>query len=86
MLAIDVIDRVGPGGHYLQDAHTMQHFRNVHYSRLFERTIYDQWQEDGAVRFEERLRDLTKEAMNHQPEPLAPEVIKELDRMQASWA
>jgi trimethylamine--corrinoid protein Co-methyltransferase len=84
-LAIDLIDRVGPGGHYLQEAHTMEHFRKVRYSKLFERSIYDQWKEMGAKRFEERLRDLTHEAMQHQPAPLDSDVIKELDRMQAHW-
>jgi len=85
-LALDVIDRVGPGGHYLQEDHTLQHFRKVRYSKLFERMVYDQWQEAGAKRFEDRLRDLTKEAMAHQPAPLPEEVVKELDRMQAHWA
>jgi len=80
-LAIDLIDRVGPGGHYLQEAHTMEHFRKVRYSKLFERSIYDQWKEMGAKRFEERLRDLTHEAMQHQPASLDSDVIKELDRM-----
>jgi len=84
-LALDVIDRVGPGGHYLQEDHTLRHFRNVRYSKLFERMVYDQWQEAGAKRFEERLRDLTKEAMDHQPTPLPEDVVKELDRMQAHW-
>jgi trimethylamine--corrinoid protein Co-methyltransferase len=84
-MALDVIDRVGPGGHYLQDAHTMEHFRNVHYSKLFERMVYDQWKEAGQLRLEDRLRELTKEAMTHRPKPLAPEVVKELDRMQAHW-
>jgi len=84
-LAIDLIDRVGPGGHYLQEAHTMEHFRKVRYSKLFERSIYDQWKEMGAKRFEERLRDLTHEAMQHQPAPLDSDVIKELDRMQVHW-
>jgi trimethylamine--corrinoid protein Co-methyltransferase len=85
-LALDVIDRVGPGGHYLQEDHTLRHFRNVRYSNLFERMIYDQWKEAGAKRFEERLRDLTEEAMAHQPAPLPEDVVKELDRMQAHWA
>lgn len=84
-LAIDLIDRVGPGAHYLQEAHTMEHFREVRYSKLFERSVYDQWKEMGAKRFEERLRDLTQEAMQHQPAALPADVIKELDRMQAHW-
>jgi trimethylamine:corrinoid methyltransferase-like protein len=47
--------------------------------------VYDQWREAGAKRFEERLRELTKEAMDHKPAPLAADVIKELDRMQVQW-
>jgi trimethylamine--corrinoid protein Co-methyltransferase len=84
-LAIDLIDRVGPGAHYLQEAHTMEHFREVRYSKLFDRSVYYQWKEMGAKRFEERLRDLTHEAMQHQPAPLDEHVLKELDRMQAHW-
>jgi trimethylamine--corrinoid protein Co-methyltransferase len=84
-LAIDLINRVGPGGHYLQEDHTMNHFRKVHYSNLFDRSVYDQWKEAGSKRFEERLRDVTRETMEHRPAPLAPDIIQELDRMQAHW-
>ena len=84
-LAIDLIDRVGPGGHYMQADHTMNHFRKVRYSKLFERMMNDQWKEAGSKRFEERLRELTREAMDHQPAPLAAEITGELDRMQAHW-
>jgi trimethylamine--corrinoid protein Co-methyltransferase len=84
-LAIDLIDRVGPGRHYLQQDHTMKHFRNVRYSKLFERTVYDQWKEAGSKRFEERLRELTQESMAHEPAPLDSNMIKELDHMQALW-
>ena len=84
-LAIDLIDRVGPGRHYLQEDHTMAHFREVRYSKLFDRTVYDQWVEAGARNFDERLRELTREAMQHQPAQLDPAVVKELDRMQSHW-
>jgi trimethylamine--corrinoid protein Co-methyltransferase len=40
-LAIELIDRVGPGGHYLDEDHTMRHFRDVWYSNLFDRTILE---------------------------------------------
>ena len=39
----------------------------------------------GGRRLEERLRDLTLEAMEHQPAPLPSDMIKEIDQMQASW-
>jgi trimethylamine:corrinoid methyltransferase-like protein len=57
----------------------------VRYSKLFERTMYDQWKEAGSKRFEDRLRELTREAMDHQPAPLASGIIQELDRMQSHW-
>jgi trimethylamine--corrinoid protein Co-methyltransferase len=84
-LAINLIDRVGPGGHFLQEDHTMSHFRKVRYSKLFERTMYDQWKEAGSKRFEDRLREITKETMDHQPAPLASDITRELDRMQSHW-
>jgi len=55
------------------------------YSPLFDRSVNDQWKEAGGKRFEERLRELTIEAMNHEPAPLATEIIEEMDRMQAHW-
>jgi trimethylamine--corrinoid protein Co-methyltransferase len=84
-LAIDLIDRVGPGGHFLQEDHTMNHFRKVRYSRLFERSVYDQWKEAGGKSFEDRLREITKETMDHQPAQLSSDIIQELDRMQSHW-
>jgi len=84
-MALEVIDKVGPGGHYLQEAHTMQHFRNIKYSDIFDRKVYDTWKKAGAVQFEERLRQKTIELMEHQPAPLPQDQIKALDEMQAGW-
>ena len=84
-LAVDVIERVGPGEHYLQDEHTLKHFNKVRYSDLFDRMIFDKWQSSGSKRFEDRLREMTKKAMEHKPAALTPEVIKELDNMQGHW-
>jgi trimethylamine:corrinoid methyltransferase-like protein len=57
----------------------------VWYSDLFDRSIHAQWLEKGAKRFEERLREKTRKVMEHEPAPLPPEVIKELDRMAKHW-
>jgi trimethylamine--corrinoid protein Co-methyltransferase len=84
-LALELIDRVGPGGHYLNEDHTMEHFREVWYSKLFDRTIYDVWHKQGAKRFEDRLRKKTLEVMDHKPVALPPEIIKELDHMAKHW-
>jgi len=84
-LAVEIVDKVGPGGHYLNEEHTLRHFRDVWYSRLFDRTMYAQWLERGGKLFDERLRDLTQRAMAHKPAPLPPEVLKELERMAKRW-
>jgi len=84
-VVLDLIDKVGPGGNYLQETHTMENFRNIWYSDLFDREMYDTWQERGAKRFSDRLREKTLEAMQHQTEPLAPEMVDELDKMQKHW-
>ena len=84
-LALDLIDGVGPGGHYLEEEHTMQHFREVWYSQLFDRTNYDEWLKQGARRFKERLSEQTRKLMALETESLPTEIVKELDRMEKQW-
>jgi trimethylamine--corrinoid protein Co-methyltransferase len=84
-MGIDLIDRIGPGGHFLNEDHTMAHFRDVWYSELFDRTIYDVWQEQGEKRFEERLRDMTLSVMEHTPAALPTEILKEMEQMAKLW-
>ncbi|MGD9085467.1 MAG: trimethylamine methyltransferase family protein [Desulfobacterales bacterium] len=84
-LALDVIDQVGPGGHFLEEEHTMRHFRNVWYSDLFDRSTFDKWREQGSTCFTERLREKTRKLMDHHAEPLPAEIIREMDHMEKQW-
>jgi len=84
-LALDMIDKIGPGGHYLYEDHTLNHFKDVWYSDLFDRTIYQTWFEQGAKRFEERLREKTEKVMQHQPVPLPEDVQREMEQMAQHW-
>lgn len=84
-LALDVIHKVGPGGHYLQEQHTMDHFKSIKYSELFERQVYENWKNQGEKKMDRRLQELTLKKMEHRPGPLDPGVIRELDQMQESW-
>lgn len=84
-IGIDLIDRIGPGGHFLNEDHTMAHFRDVWYSDLFDRSIFDVWQQQGEKRFETRLKDKTLSVMDHTPAPLPEDIISEMDRMAAHW-
>ncbi len=84
-LAIDLIDKVGPGGHYLYEDHTFEHYKNIWYSDLFDRSIYDMWVEEGQRDFQERLREKTARLMEQQPESLPEDVLKELELMESKW-
>ena len=84
-LAIDVIDKVSPGGHYLYEEHTLNHFKDVWYSDLFDRTIYDVWLEEGEQLFQDRLQAKTEKMMKHQPRPLPEDVRNEMEEMAKHW-
>jgi trimethylamine--corrinoid protein Co-methyltransferase len=42
-LALDVIKKVGPGGHFLAERHTMKHARSFWTPKVFSRKNYPQW-------------------------------------------
>jgi trimethylamine---corrinoid protein Co-methyltransferase len=84
-LALDVMDHVGPGGNYLNEDHTLKHFKDNWYSNLFDRSIYANWVERGGKRFEDRLREKTAKVMSHQPAPLPADVAKEIEKMAQLW-
>jgi trimethylamine--corrinoid protein Co-methyltransferase len=76
-LAVNVIDRVGPGGHYLADEHTLRYMRTEHYypSDVFDRQGRDEWEADGAVDAWLRAKEAARKILTtHEPEPLEPEV------------
>lgn len=85
-LALDVIDRIGPGGNFLMEDHTMKHFREIWYSKLFDRSTMNQWRARGKPEFHERLHEQTKKMMQHEPKPLPAEVEREIERMAGYWA
>lgn len=76
-LALDVIDRVGPGGHFLMDEHTMRHMRSELFypSPVFDRKKRERWEQDGASDAWERAREAALRILEeHQVEPLGPDL------------
>lgn len=84
-LAVDVIHSVGPGGHFMEEEHTLKYFRQVWYSNLFDRSNYETWLEQGGRRFQERLREQTLLKLEHRPQPLPEEAVKELEKLAKHW-
>jgi len=81
-LAMEAIHRVGPGGNYLTDEHTVAHFRELWQPTLFDRQRADDWRAGGAKRTGDRVREKTIAVVdNHQPEPLPDFVREEIQRI-----
>lgn len=83
-LALDLIDQIGPDGHFMGAQHTRKHFREDWYPQLFEQRNYDGWLKAGGKTLRERAQEKALSILeHHQPEPLAPEVQDELDSIVA---
>ena len=81
-LAVDVIKKVGIGGHFLAEKHTRRHMRNIWQPKLFDRAPYDAWEAGGK---KGALQKATEKAKwipaNHAPTPLEPDLQKELRKI-----
>jgi trimethylamine--corrinoid protein Co-methyltransferase len=81
-LAVECVKRVGPGGHFLGDVHTLNHFRENWQPDLTDRRTYQDWQSRGAKSMgqlaKEKIKDLKQ---SHQPQPLSPEVEAQIDKI-----
>lgn len=83
-LAEEVINDVGPGGNFVTEEHTVDHFRETWIPTNFSRTSYEKWAADGSKDFATRANEKVKEILKQGPrKPLAPKVLAELDAIVA---
>jgi trimethylamine--corrinoid protein Co-methyltransferase len=75
-MALDVIDRVGPGGHFLGEDHTRRHHRQSNWvPTLIDRNNYDVWKMSGAQTYGARANTRARSILEtHQPLPLPDEI------------
>jgi trimethylamine--corrinoid protein Co-methyltransferase len=76
-LALGVIKKVGPGGAYLTEDHTMKNFKKIYYSDLFSRKMHNPNQSEVRSNIRIKIKHIIK---NHQVPQLDKAVLKELDR------
>jgi trimethylamine--corrinoid protein Co-methyltransferase len=77
-MALDVINNVGPRGHYLREKHTRTHIRDFRYSPLLRK---EDGQGNPRLPQDVALEEFKRIYANHQPEPLPDQVLAELDRI-----
>ncbi len=77
-LAVEVLDRVGPGGNFLTDQHTLNHFKDSIYNpNYFDRQTFSQWVKQGKKALGQVLNEKARWILeNHEPKPL-PEGVKQ---------
>lgn len=82
-LPLDLIERVGPGGNYISEKHTLKHFRKFWAPEIFDRNVV---RGEDTKNCEEMLREKTiKLIETHQPKQLPDGVLKELKKIEAGW-
>lgn len=82
-LAREVIEQVGPGGHFLQEDHTYHHFREqLWMPGLLARQGYDDWQAAGSKDMARRIREQVVGIVeSHHAPPLPGKTVAALARL-----
>jgi trimethylamine--corrinoid protein Co-methyltransferase len=82
-IPFDLIERIGPGGTYLAEEHTLKHFREIWVPKLFDRSMV---KSKDTKRCADLIKGKTLEILRtHQPEPLAEDKLKEVQKFEANW-
>ena len=80
-LAVDLINHVGPKGHFMLEEHTMKFLKEGELidTELFERSSRDSWEGKGSKTIEQKAREKAINVLeNHTVEPIEPDLYKEL--------
>ena len=80
-LGLDALARVGPGGNFLADKHTLKYFKAEYFRpHIFNRRSREIWQSEGERDLNENARQRAITILReHKPSPLAEDIVNELD-------
>ncbi len=82
-LAVDIANKVGPGGHYLGQVHTMQFIRDEHFlPMLANRQTREKWEEGGSLSMVDQAHKKVQQILaEHSADPLPAGAEAELERI-----
>ena len=84
-LAVEAIKRLGSGGTFLMEEHTVRHVRDFWYSPLIDRSRYEEWVDAGRQTMSDRLRARARKILSsHEPVPLDRSILKSMDEFIAA--
>ena len=77
-LALGTIDEVGPGGYFLEAAHTMTHYRQAHFlPQISLRQPYEQWEKAGSQDAVQRATVRCRELLESYQKPQIDSTIED---------
>ncbi len=77
-LALDVIDEVGPGGHFFGTQHTQERYRDAFYAPLIsDWRNFETWQEAGSPHAFQKANQVYQQALSEYTAPTLDIAIKE---------
>ena len=78
-MAVDVIDKVGPAGHFMGEDHTYRHFRENWFPKLLDRDNFETWKNNGGLTLAGRASAKAREILeSHQPQALPDNIQSQL--------
>lgn len=82
-LALDLINQVGPAGHFLAEPHTVEHVRKEFWiPQLLDRDRFQNWEEKGKTSLLDRAKaEVQRILQTHRPEPLSAPLMKHLEEL-----
>lgn len=80
-LALDVIEKVGPGGNFLNEDHTFTNFKSEMFMpKLIDRSVYANWKAAGSKTLETRVNEKVKDILeNYKSESIPPQKLAMMD-------
>jgi trimethylamine--corrinoid protein Co-methyltransferase len=81
MVAADVMNKVGPGGNFLAEEHTIRHFRKELWlaGPAWTRQSWDGWANSGKLSMADRIKEQVKQVLSsHEPELLEMGLVDEV--------
>jgi trimethylamine--corrinoid protein Co-methyltransferase len=85
-LGMDAIMRVGPGGNYLIDPHTLKYFKSEYYTpKTVNRFVRNVWNTKGNKDANQLAKERAMKILaEHTVEPMDPKLMIELDKIVAA--
>ena len=82
-LAVDVIDKVGPGGHFLGQRHTLEYFKKETWiPEISDRRDFTSWQQAGSRPLDEVAKDKVREILaTHKPAPFPEDIERKISQI-----